>query len=128
MNADENVASVTAHQVELVQVKTTDSYLPGTVIVESPFGSVVYPPEEARKAADEYGNGAYAWAHSTAHALSTLRAAELMNKRPKPRPIQSQHPIVGCASPAPRNAKCPCGSGRKFKKCHGTTTLAEMRT
>jgi preprotein translocase subunit SecA len=24
-------------------------------------------------------------------------------------------------SKTPRNAPCPCGSGRKFKKCHGAT-------
>ena len=26
--------------------------------------------------------------------------------------------------PVGRNAPCPCGSGRKFKKCHGTNTTA----
>lgn len=26
---------------------------------------------------------------------------------------------VQAAPPTARNAPCPCGSGRKFKKCHG---------
>jgi preprotein translocase subunit SecA len=30
-----------------------------------------------------------------------------------PRPAQRQHEKVG------RNEPCPCGSGKKFKKCHG---------
>ena len=25
----------------------------------------------------------------------------------------------------PRNAPCPCGSGKKFKHCHGTLTSVE---
>jgi hypothetical protein len=28
-------------------------------------------------------------------------------------------PITGSAVPSGRNTKCPCGSGLKFKKCHG---------
>lgn len=27
----------------------------------------------------------------------------------------------------PRNAKCPCGSGRKFKKCHGAPPTEEQK-
>ena len=25
------------------------------------------------------------------------------------------------SSPTPRNAKCPCGSGKRYKHCHGAT-------
>jgi preprotein translocase subunit SecA len=32
----------------------------------------------------------------------------------KPRTVVSDHPKVG------RNDACPCGSGKKYKKCHGT--------
>ena len=32
---------------------------------------------------------------------------------PRDRPIRRRRPKVG------RNAPCPCGSGAKFKKCHG---------
>ena len=28
---------------------------------------------------------------------------------------------VGLARAVPRNAPCPCGSGKKYKHCHGTT-------
>ncbi len=32
----------------------------------------------------------------------------------KAKPVQRDQPKVG------RNEPCPCGSGKKFKKCHGT--------
>ncbi|RMH68401.1 MAG: hypothetical protein D6675_16310 [Gemmatimonadetes bacterium] len=31
----------------------------------------------------------------------------------KPQPVKRQEPKVG------RNDPCPCGSGKKYKKCHG---------
>jgi preprotein translocase subunit SecA len=34
-----------------------------------------------------------------------------------PKPIQREAPKVG------RNELCPCGSGKKFKKCHGVVTM-----
>jgi len=37
---------------------------------------------------------------------------ELLEKTPKVEPIKSK------AEPG-RNDPCPCGSGKKFKKCHG---------
>ena len=45
------------------------------------------------------------------------RAAEgAGGRKPKPEPVQTmrrEQPKVG------RNEKCPCGSGKKFKQCHG---------
>jgi preprotein translocase subunit SecA len=51
--------------------------------------------------------------------------------RPRPQRVQMQHgdaqtPNAGAAPQArsdkvPRNAPCPCGSGKKYKKCHGAT-------
>jgi uncharacterized protein YecA (UPF0149 family) len=31
----------------------------------------------------------------------------------KPEPVRSNGPKIG------RNDPCPCGSGKKYKKCHG---------
>jgi preprotein translocase subunit SecA len=51
--------------------------------------------------------------------------------RPRPQRVQMQHgdqpqgnPNAGYSAQAksdkvPRNAPCPCGSGKKYKKCHG---------
>jgi preprotein translocase subunit SecA len=33
----------------------------------------------------------------------------------EPRPVRRSEPKVG------RNDPCPCGSGKKYKKCHGAT-------
>ncbi len=51
--------------------------------------------------------------------------------RPRPQRVQMTHgddpaPNAGASSQArsdkvPRNAPCPCGSGKKYKKCHGAT-------
>ncbi len=52
--------------------------------------------------------------------------------RPRPQRVQISHgddvsggPATGAAqsigSKVPRNAPCPCGSGKKYKKCHGLT-------
>jgi preprotein translocase subunit SecA len=35
-----------------------------------------------------------------------------------PRPAQTMHGMPAAASVG-RNDPCPCGSGKKFKKCHG---------
>jgi preprotein translocase subunit SecA len=32
--------------------------------------------------------------------------------KPKPEPVRAEEKVE-------RNAPCPCGSGKKFKKCHG---------
>jgi preprotein translocase subunit SecA len=51
--------------------------------------------------------------------------------RPRPQRVQTIHgdreaPNAGASAQArsdkvPRNAPCPCGSGKKYKKCHGAT-------
>ncbi len=41
-------------------------------------------------------------------------AAEVMQSEPESRPAEAL-PYAG----TPRNAPCPCGSGRKYKHCHG---------
>lgn len=39
--------------------------------------------------------------------------------RPSGASWEIAEPIRGPSTPAPRNAPCPCGSGRKTKRCHG---------
>ena len=51
--------------------------------------------------------------------------------RPRPQRVQLSHDDGGGGSAGggaqttgdkiPRNAPCPCGSGKKYKKCHGMT-------
>jgi len=50
--------------------------------------------------------------------------------RPRPQRLVEAHgreeakaaPGQAASDKVPRNAPCPCGSGRKYKKCHGATT------
>ena len=35
--------------------------------------------------------------------------------------VQTGNPQQAVSDKVPRNAPCPCGSGRKYKKCHGAT-------
>ena len=39
-------------------------------------------------------------------------------------PPKDRQPLV--SKNTPRNAPCPCGSGRKFKRCHGNSAAAEQ--
>ncbi|RYY95365.1 MAG: preprotein translocase subunit SecA, partial [Alphaproteobacteria bacterium] len=55
-----------------------------------------------------------------------------MASRPQPAPQQAAPPqqeAAGGAAPAawastPRNAPCPCGSGKRYKNCHGDVSTA----
>jgi preprotein translocase subunit SecA len=49
--------------------------------------------------------------------------------RPMPAPAQAAPPLAQAAPPAawaatPRNAPCPCGSGKRYKNCHGDVSSA----
>jgi preprotein translocase subunit SecA len=40
--------------------------------------------------------------------------------RPQPTAVAANTPLVKSEwDKTPRNAPCPCGSGKKFKQCHG---------
>ncbi|MFZ9481293.1 MAG: SEC-C metal-binding domain-containing protein, partial [Ilumatobacteraceae bacterium] len=39
-----------------------------------------------------------------------------------PAPTKQQTVVNDAWAKTPRNAPCPCGSGKKFKQCHGATT------
>jgi preprotein translocase subunit SecA len=54
--------------------------------------------------------------------MRTSRAAEAMvtgeeNSKPKETPVP-----VRVEQKVGRNDDCPCGSGKKYKKCHGKNT------
>jgi len=52
-------------------------------------------------------------APTAAAVASRPRAGEPAEAQPQLRPVQRSVPKVG------RNDPCPCGSGKKYKKCHG---------
>ena len=47
--------------------------------------------------------------------------------RPAPAPVKQQTVVKDEWSKTPRNAPCPCGSGKKFKMCHGATARDALR-
>ncbi len=63
--------------------------------------------------------GDFDYQHASAGALADeaqeadVAVAERPAGRPGPAPFVRNHPKVG------RNEPCPCGSGKKFKQCHG---------
>jgi preprotein translocase subunit SecA len=55
-------------------------------------------------------------------ALAAVQAGDLPPEAaPAPTPTKQQTVVKDDFSKTPRNAPCPCGSGKKFKQCHGTT-------
>jgi preprotein translocase subunit SecA len=67
--------------------------------------TVEQPPEERLQRRQRRGQMSYTKANASAAAAGEDSG--------KPRTVVSDHPKVG------RNDPCPCGSGKKFKKCHG---------
>jgi len=52
--------------------------------------------------------------------LPSAREALSGKSNPAPRPALKPLPVGTDLSKLGRNDECPCGSGKKFKKCHGT--------
>ena len=102
-----------------------------------PFGELSYSesfrpePEEALAEAEasppsrraEPGGRARARRRGNGHAGAN--PGERGGQHPGGQHPGGQHPVERAAAPrppwagTPRNAACPCGSGRKFKHCHG---------
>ena len=51
--------------------------------------------------------------NSTPAPEQQAAAAPPPRRAPQPAPVKREQPKIG------RNDLCPCGSGEKFKKCHG---------
>jgi preprotein translocase subunit SecA len=52
-------------------------------------------------------------------ALAAEGAATAVEERPSPMAMPSAAPFVRAGGKVGRNDPCPCGSGKKFKHCHG---------
>ncbi len=64
---------------------------------------------------DDVDESGFAEAARAAVAAGDLPAAAA----PAPTPVKQQTVVKDDFSKTPRNAPCPCGSGKKFKQCHG---------
>ncbi len=60
-------------------------------------------------------------AAASAGAIEAARGAGGPAAPSRPAPAKQQTVVKDELSKTPRNAPCPCGSGKKFKMCHGAT-------
>ncbi len=84
--------------LDRIDVETTRALYHLQVTVEE-------PPEQRMQRRPRRGHVTFTKANATASAAG--------DEAGKPRTVVSDHPKVG------RNDPCPCGSGKKYKKCHG---------
>jgi len=75
--------------------------------------------EEAERADDETRLG---WLAESAQAARGLFALWREVGLAEPQPVPISEPAIVAAAAAGRNDACPCGSGKKFKKCCGAET------
>ncbi|MGD9997947.1 MAG: preprotein translocase subunit SecA [Ilumatobacteraceae bacterium] len=69
---------------------------------------------------DVVGGNSFAGAARAAAAAGEI-PAETAAAAAAPAPVKQQTIVKDEFSKTPRNAPCPCGSGKKFKMCHGAT-------
>jgi preprotein translocase subunit SecA len=53
-----------------------------------------------------------------------IEILEALRQQEAQKPLQLFHPALETPFKAGRNEPCPCGSGKKFKQCHGQLTLS----
>jgi preprotein translocase subunit SecA len=81
-----------------------------------PQGSPAFDPSmliESHPSADGYGGVALA----EPQVISEIPAQSPAIRPYRPQPVDPDRPETWAATP--RNAPCPCGSGKKYKHCHG---------
>jgi len=64
-------------------------------------------------------------AHSAAHGTAERRAPSAAAAAPALPPAESSGTFVRGERKVGRNEPCPCGSGKKYKHCHGALTSVE---
>ena len=87
------------------------------------------PPQPTRPRADAVAASAAARASEPQHLPAVAREIERRQQRQQ-KDLQYQTGPAQAEAPKPvragakvgRNDPCPCGSGKKYKKCHGANT------
>jgi uncharacterized protein YecA (UPF0149 family) len=78
-------------------------------------------PLAARASAEDFylpRDHVSAWLRAWEPVETIERMKRSFAKRPKPAPVRSVSPG--------RNEPCPCGSGKKWKKCHGSGSAGPL--
>ena len=94
--------------VENMNRKAVAILMRGQIIVQEP-AAVHQAPPERRQDYSKYSAQKEAYPGQQAQAQA---AAAPQGGRPKTEPVKAG-PKIG------RNDPCPCGSGKKYKNCHG---------
>ena len=86
--------------------------------------------DRAERAADVERQRAARWVLCRGRRRRRRRATSIRRspRRPLPAPVKQQTIVKDEWSKTPRNAPCPCGSGKKFKMCHGATLVTASTT
>jgi preprotein translocase subunit SecA len=61
---------------------------------------------------------------ATGAPIAPPSGGNVMELEPRSAPLESAAPFVRAVPKVGRNEPCPCGSGRKYKHCHGTLQQA----
>ncbi len=77
---------------------------------------VFNPPREEPREPIPLGSEAFEFKHEAFHGLEPMPAPEKEPEPLAPRPYVREERKIG------RNEPCPCGSGKKYKHCHGRVT------
>ncbi len=106
--------------IYLINEEVTGFLSAGRIVIQTPEGGGAGIPQRARQAAPrkqpklQTSRGETA-SNDSAQQAAARRAAEGAGgqQRKKVETVRNEGPKVG------RNEPCPCGSGKKFKQCHG---------
>ncbi len=86
------------------------------------FELVQTPPEATAALSGGTAQKAQASAYGSAEARGGQTASAIGTLNPEGGPPRAPAPVVRDQPKVGRNDPCPCGSGKKFKKCHGRKT------
>jgi preprotein translocase subunit SecA len=105
-------AAADLSRARAVHREATSPVTPGAATATSPLGTPSAPGIDpaGRPAANRPG------AASTSPVGATAATSQVLRDRAPTQPVVRGEEKVG------RNDPCPCGSGRKYKKCHGTSS------
>jgi preprotein translocase subunit SecA len=92
-------------------------------VTDFAFKIQIEPPREERRVVEDVHWDFTSHVHHAMGALDTgTRASMDAASTPKPPPNDKGAPIRNKKQEAGRNDPCPCGSGKKYKKCHGAAS------
>ena len=88
---------------------------------EAPAAPVQNLKQTSSDDAESTGGGGFAAAAQAAAAAGEIPQEVAAGAQQAPAPVKQQTVVKDEWSKTPRNAPCPCGSGKKFKLCHGAS-------